>query len=236
MELYYTTSIAETQGTLSADEAHHCYKVMRHKPGDELWVTDGMGWLYRVAIQAIDQRACSFTILEKENHRSTDAPIHIAIAPPKNIDRFEWFLEKATEMGISEITPLRCDNSERTVIKPERLEKILLSAMKQSLDYNKPRLNELTSFSDFCKNNKGTIFFAHCDEGTKTHLAHAYRPHSAATILIGPEGDFSPKEIALARKMQFTEISLGDKRLRTETAGLVACHCIHVVNAINEQK
>lgn len=218
---------------LSADEAHHCYKVMRHKTGDELWVTDGRGCLYRVIISAIDQRNCLFQVLNKENRSTNDISLHIAIAPPKNIDRFEWFLEKATEMGITEITPLRCENSERTVIKPERLEKILLSAMKQSLDCQKPKLNELTSFSDFCKKTVDPVFFAHCEDGEKKHLAQLYAPHSNAIILIGPEGDFSPKEIALAREKKFTEISLGNKRLRTETAGLVACNCIHTVNAMN---
>jgi 16S rRNA (uracil1498-N3)-methyltransferase len=158
---------------------------------------------------------------------------HIAIAPTKNIERLEWFLEKATEIGIKEITPVLCEHSERKIINMERLEKIIVSAMKQSLKTYIPVLNPLTRFTDFVsKPFNGQKFIAHCTEGIRSELIHSYVKQSESLILIGPEGDFSPKEIEFAKSNGFIEISLGKSRLRTETAGIVACHTINLLNNI----
>ncbi len=160
--------------------------------------------------------------------------LHIAIAPTKNIDRFEWFLEKATELGIDEITPLQCEHSERNKIRMDRLEKILIAAMKQSLRSRLPKLNALTSFQTFISQNKKdpTIegFIAHCSRDTLPHLMNCCRQGNDTTILIGPEGDFSQKEILMAEEAGFKGISLGKARLRTETAGIAACHIVNLLN------
>jgi 16S rRNA (uracil1498-N3)-methyltransferase len=154
--------------------------------------------------------------------------LHIAIAPTKNIDRFEWFLEKATEIGIDEITPIICRHSERKIIKTERGSRILLSAMKQSLKYHLPKLNEAISLANFLKSNfDGTKYIAHCEDGEKNELKTVSKTEKTL-ILIGPEGDFSPKEIELALQNQFRAVSLGTSRLRTETAGIIAVHTINI--------
>ncbi|MEN8116270.1 MAG: RsmE family RNA methyltransferase, partial [Bacteroidota bacterium] len=156
---------------------------------------------------------------------------HIVIAPTKNIDRFEWFLEKCTEIGIDEITPILSEHSERKVIKPGRLEKIVVSAMKQSVKAYLPKLNELTSFNDLVKTSDAPAkFIAHCNGGEKPHLKNNIEPGKNVLILIGPEGDFSPAEVELAKENGFKEISLGTSRLRTETAGVVACHIVNLIN------
>ncbi len=157
--------------------------------------------------------------------------MHIAIAPTKNIDRFEWFLEKATEIGINEITPLICHRSERRIVKPERLLKVMTSAMKQSLKAYLPKLNLQKNFSEFQKNEfAGLKLLANCEENSSNHLSKYCSAGSHITILIGPEGDFSPEEIEHAGKSGFRSVSLGNSRLRTETAGIVACHTVYLAN------
>ena len=154
--------------------------------------------------------------------------MHIAIAPTKNMDRFEWFLEKATEIGIDEITPIICSRSERKVIKTERCNRILLSAMKQSLKFHVPKLNEAISLNDFIKQDfEGTKYIAHCEEGNKTELKEK-KKEKRTLMLIGPEGDFSPTEIEMVLQYQFKAVSLGTSRLRTETAGIIAAHTINI--------
>ena len=156
--------------------------------------------------------------------------MHIVIAPTKLNDRFEWFLEKATEIGIDEITPIICENSERKFIKNERLEKILISAMKQSLKYQLPRLNKAIKFTELVNKNKDTCkFIAHCEDSEKKSLKSQIGNSYAITILIGPEGDFSTKEINHALEHNFIPLSLGKSRLRTETAGIVACNSISLL-------
>jgi len=153
------------------------------------------------------------------------------VAPTKNIDRFEWMIEKATEIGVDEITPLLCEHSERKQVNNERLQKVLISAMKQSLKAYLPRLNNLTNFETFLSNNiEEHKFIAHCDEGFKKHLFTQIKPRERVLVLVGPEGDFSPSEIVRARKLGFTEVSLGNSRLRTETAGVVVCEVVNLVN------
>jgi 16S rRNA (uracil1498-N3)-methyltransferase len=232
MHLFYTPDISENIYTLNEIESKHCIKVLRLGTNDTIQLIDGKGGFYNAKITEPNPKRCTVEITKtqkefgKRNHY-----LHIAIAPTKNIDRFEWFLEKATEIGIDEITPILCEHSERKAIKPERLEKIIISAVKQSLKGYKPKLNELTNLDDFLKMNfKENKFIAHCEETNKILLKNNYNKGSNAIILIGPEGDFSPQEITLAKDNNFLEISLGESRLRTETAGVVACHTINLLN------
>ncbi|MBU8893748.1 MAG: 16S rRNA (uracil(1498)-N(3))-methyltransferase [Bacteroidales bacterium] len=230
MHLFYTPDISEETYTLDEIESKHCIKVLRLNTGDQIELIDGKGTFYEAKIIDPNPKKCKIEITKtikefgKRNHY-----LHIAIAPTKNMDRFEWFLEKATEIGVDEITPILCDRSERKIIKLERLEKIIISAVKQSIKAYKPKLNSLTNYSDFVKLNfNGSKYIAHCEENEKQSLKTSYKTGNNALILIGPEGDFSTKEIELAKILNFHEISLGQSRLRTETAGLVACLTINL--------
>ena len=232
MHLFYTPDISEETYTLNEIESKHCIKVLRLNTNDQIELIDGKGSFYEAKIIDPNPKKCKIEITKtihefgKRNHY-----LHIAIAPTKNMDRFEWFLEKATEIGIDEVTPLLCDHSERKAIKNERLEKIMISAVKQSIKAYKPKLNPLTKYGDFIKQNfDGTKFIAHCEENEKQSLKANYKTGSNSLILIGPEGDFSPNEIKLAKENNFRETSLGESRLRTETAGIVACHTINLLN------
>lgn len=232
MHLFYTPEISEKTYTLNEIESKHCIKVLRLSTNDQIELIDGKGTFYEAKIIVPNPKNCKIEITKsnqefgKRNHY-----LHIAIAPTKNIDRFEWFLEKATEIGIDEITPLLCDRSERKTIKNDRLEKILVSAMKQSIKAFKPKLNSLTNYKDFIKQGfKGSKYIAHCEENEKQSLKSNYKAGNNAIILIGPEGDFSPEEIKLAKENDFCETNLGNSRLRTETAGIVACHTINLLN------
>ncbi len=232
MHLFYTPDISEETYTLDEIESKHCIKVLRLNINDNIELINGNGTFYEAKIIEANPKKCKVEITKtikefgKRNHY-----IHIAIAPTKNIDRFEWFLEKATEIGIDEITPILCEHSERKMIKPERLEKIIISAIKQSIKAYKPKLNDLTNYSDFViQSSDYEKYIAHCEENKKTLLKNSYCKGQNVIILIGPEGDFSPSEISLAKQNNFQEISLGESRLRTETAGVVACHTINLLN------
>ncbi len=232
MQLFYTPYIKTNIYTLNEIESKHCIKVLRLNVNDHIQLIDGKGNFYEAKITDPNSKKCTVEIVEttrdfgKRNHY-----LHIAIAPTKNIDRFEWFLEKATEIGIDEITPIICEHSERKILKPDRLEKIIISAIKQSIKAYKPKLNNLTNYSDFIRQNfNGVKYIAHCEENKKTDLKNSYGKGQNTIILIGPEGDFSTEEIDKARNNNFTEISLGKSRLRTETAGVVACHTINLLN------
>lgn len=232
MHLFFTPDITDNDYTLNEIESKHCIKVLRLKVNDHIQLIDGKGNFYQAQIANADPKRCKVNITKiikefsKRNHY-----LHIAIAPTKNIDRFEWFLEKATEIGIDEITPILCEHSERKIIKPERLEKVIISAIKQSLKAYKPKLNELTNYRDFIEQNfDGIKYIAHCEENEKETLKLNYNLGNNVLILIGPEGDFSPTEIILAKQNNFKEISLGESRLRTETAGVVACHTVNLLN------
>ena len=231
--LFYQPEIQNDNFHLKEEESKHCIRVLRLKTGDEIKVTDGFGNLYRTVI--LDPNPKKTVLHVKETiHVAPDRDyrIHMAVSPTKNINRFEWFLEKATEIGIDEVTPLFCQNSERTVIKTERLQKVIIAAMKQSFKYRMPKLNEPENFSDFIR--KTTIpaaFIAYCDEKEKS-LVEAYKRNSDVLILIGPEGDFTPNEIKTAEKASIKPVHLGKSRLRTETAALIACHTIHVLNTL----
>jgi len=232
MKLFYIPEIKDNTVTLTPEESRHAVKVLRLSNGDYIQIVDGAGGFYEAEIAEAHPKKCQLTILksQKEFGRK-NFQLHIAIAPTKNIDRFEWFLEKCTEIGINEITPLLSEHSERKVIKPERLEKILISAMKQSLKAYLPRLNPVTTFKDVIFTEfKGKKFIAHCNKGEKIHLKELVMPNENVMILIGPEGDFSPEEVEQAKANGFSEISLGKARLRTETAGVVACHIANLNN------
>lgn len=232
MQLFYVPDIDGKQVTLNPIESIHCIKVLRLTLGDTIHLIDGKGGFYKAQIAEPNPKSCILNILSKEeNFGEKDFYLHIAIAPTKNIDRFEWFLEKSTEIGINEITPIVCQYSERKMIKPERLNKILISAIKQSKNAFLPKLNELTAFKDFISSPfDGEKYIAHCSEVEKTHLKNQAAKKSKCLILIGPEGDFSEEEIIKSKEFDFQDISLGESRLRTETAGVVACHTINLIN------
>lgn len=229
--IFYTPDI-KTSLELPHDEALHCIKVLRKKEGDEILLTDGKGFFYNATIVQADIKHCIVEITNTIPHnKGWKGNIHIAFAPTKNMDRNEWFAEKATEIGIDRITPIICDHSERKDIKPERLQKILVSAMKQSQKASLPQLDEPTSFTNFIKENfLGQKFIAHCYNSEKTTLNQSFQKGKDVVILIGPEGDFSEQEINIAIQKGFNPISLGKSRLRTETAALIACHTIHILN------
>lgn len=232
MQLFYIPEVIGPQITLSPEESKHAIKVLRLSVADMVQIVDGKGGLFTAEISDATSKKCTLKILDsKTGFGKKKFHLHIAIAPTKNIDRFEWFLEKCTEIGIDEITPLLTEHSERKVLKPERLEKILVSAMKQSLKAYLPKLNDLTRFSNFVsKSQKSQKFIAHCYENTKPHLKTEILPAEDVLVLIGPEGDFSPEEVKLAKTNGYHEISLGNARLRTETAGIVACHIANICN------
>lgn len=229
MQLFYNPDINAASETFSFDkeESKHIVKVLRKSEGDILHVTNGLGNLFHCEITLASDKKCTVKINQTESQKPTAFYLHLAVAPTKMNDRFEWFLEKATEIGIHEITPILCEHSERKVIKTERFDKIIQSAMKQSLQYFLPKLNEPMSFKEFInKNHDGTLFIAHCEETDKKLLKEAIVPKEKYTILIGPEGDFSEKEIETALQNNYIPVSLGNTRLRTETAAVVACHSI----------
>ena len=228
MQLFFTENTND-EFILPSQESKHITKVLRKKEGENINFTDGKGNLIIAEITTSDIRKTRVKVIEKiEKEKQHNYYLHIAISPTKNIDRFEWFLEKSCEIGIDEITPIICERSERKIIKEERSNRILLSAMKQSLKYHLPKLNEGTSFKDFIQQEfDGSKYIAHCEEQQKTELRKVPK-NNRTLILIGPEGDFSPTEIAIALKNKFKSIELITSRLRTETAAIVAVHTINI--------
>lgn len=231
MHLFYAPDI-ELTNELPAEEAAHALRVLRLKTGDELMLTDGKGCFYRAEIAVADQKHCLLNILETSPQPVLwNGHLHLALAPTKNMDRMEWLAEKATEIGFDELTFLNCRYSERRVIKLERIEKIVASAVKQSLKARMPKLNELIDFSKFIRQPfTGQKFIAHCYPGDKSLLKDSLHAEEDALVLIGPEGDFSEEEVALAIENGFQPISLGASRLRTETAALVAVHLMNLAH------
>ncbi|WP_309613264.1 16S rRNA (uracil(1498)-N(3))-methyltransferase [Flavobacterium sp.] len=233
MQLFYNPHLNETLTSFVFDkeESKHIIKVLRKKESDILHVTNGLGFLFTTEITIASDTKCTVKIVSFEKQEAPKFHLHLAVAPTKMNERYEWFLEKATEIGIHEITPIICEHSERKVIKIDRFQKILESAMKQSLHYYLPKLNEPITFKDFIKTqNSGQLFIAHCEEVEKKSLKNELKTNKDVTILIGPEGDFSVKEIQLAIDANFIPVSLGTTRLRTETAAIVACHSVVLIN------
>lgn len=232
MHIFYTPDLSGTTYILDETESKHCVRVLRLEKGDEITLVDGRGGFFKAEIDDPNPKRCAVKVVNSEqNYGLRNFGVHVAIAPTKNIERIEWFLEKATEIGINRVTPLLCHHSERKEIKHDRLEKVMVSAMKQSLKAYLPQLDELTKFSAFIKQPfEGQKFIAHCEEQHRELLKNAMTKGGNYLILIGPEGDFSPEEIRMAIEAGFVPVSLGDSRLRTETAGVVACHTFNLLN------
>ncbi len=234
MQLFYNPEIliSAKQFSFNKLESRHIVRVLRKKEDDTIFITNGLGQLFSSVIKIANDKKCLVEITNIENKsKNRNYYLHIAIAPTKLNDKLEWFLEKATEIGIDEITPIICEHSERKVIKLQRLEKIIQSAAKQSLKFHFPKLNEPIHFNEFLKYEfNDQLFIAHCEETNKKLLKSELKPNIDTTILIGPEGDFSSREIQQSLKHKFIPVSLGESRLRTETAGLVAVHSVAFVN------
>ena len=233
MQLFYNPNINETTKTFAFDkeESKHIIKVLRKKDTDILYVTNGLGFLFKTEITLASDSKCTVQIISFEKKPSQKFRLHLAVAPTKMNDRYEWFLEKATEIGIHEITPIICDRSERKSINNERFDKILLAAMKQSNELYLPKLNPAVTFKEFInQNNEDVKLIAHCEETEKKTLKSVIKPNQNLTIMIGPEGDFSEKEIEVALNHNYVPVTLGATRLRTETAAIVACHSVVFIN------
>jgi len=233
MQLFYNPDIqpGDESFTFDKDESRHIVKVLRKAEGNKVYITNGSGYLFKSEIMFANEKKCEVKIVSETLHEPMPYSLHLAVAPTKMNDRYEWFLEKATEIGITEITPVICEHSERTNLKADRFEKILQSAMKQSVQYYMPKLNEPVAYDKFIKvQHEGQLFIAHCEETDKKLLKNELKPHQKTTILIGPEGDFSTKEIEQALKQGYVAVSLGNTRLRTETAAVVAAHSVAFVN------
>jgi 16S rRNA (uracil1498-N3)-methyltransferase len=234
MNIFYSPDIVLPEITLSPEESAHCVRVLRLGTGEKVQVIDGNGGYYNAVITLPDARHCKLMVTEtikKQERRNYS--VHVAIAPTKNMERFEWFIEKSVEIGIDTITPMLCHHSERRVLKTDRLERLIISTMKQAIIPTHPILHELTGFKEFIKKqgkNNTDLFIAHCEETDRKKLSEVCSPGKNTLVLIGPEGDFSPDEIRLALDHHFVPVSLGQNRLRTETAGVVACHTVNLVN------
>lgn len=233
MQLFYTPDINESTYCLDETESKHAVRVLRLTAGDVIHLIDGKGNFFEAQISDAHPKRCQVEIIKKiSEYNKRKHYLHLAVAPTKNIDRFEWFLEKATEIGIDEITPVLCDHSERKVIKDERLQKVIISAMKQSLKAYLPKLNPLTPLKALLDTDfDGKKFIAHCYEQNKKELKNELSESGSNLILIGPEGDFSEDEVAEAIHKQFIPVSLGESRLRTETAAVVACHTVNLLKS-----
>ncbi len=231
MHIFYTPDIESDQYTLSTEESKHAVRVLRVRSGEEVLLIDGKGTLYRAEVTVPDPKRCGLQVVSKEeNYGRRPYYLHMAVAPTKNIDRFEWYLEKATEIGIDEITPIISHHSERKVVKHERLEKVIVAAAKQSVKAFLPKLNSLQTFDEFLAAGHPNLAIAHCNNSEKTPLKELSQKQSTLTVMIGPEGDFSEAEVEKAIEAGAVPISLGESRLRTETAAIVACHTVNLLS------
>ncbi|HEY1040495.1 MAG TPA: 16S rRNA (uracil(1498)-N(3))-methyltransferase [Bacteroidia bacterium] len=231
MQLFIGHPVSETEAFLSEEESWHCIKVLRHKTGDEIAMIDGKGGFYKTTIAEANPKKCVVTIRSKEfSEPSRKYKLHIAIAPTKNIERIEWFVEKAVEIGVDEFSFIICKNSERKVIKIERIHKIVESAVKQSLQRYLPKINDAIDFSAFLKRDHSEYkHIAHCQTAGLPVYTKQFNAPGSHLVLIGPEGDFTINEVKAAKEAGFNEVSLGDNRLRTETAALFACNSFAVL-------
>ena len=234
MHLFYCPNLTGKNGQLNAGESAHCIRVLRMRKGDSILVTNGKGSLHEVIITRDDPESCWFDVVSEISGKRVPAySIHIAIAPTKSIHRFEWFMEKSVELGINQITPLICQRSERRQLKTDRFQKLIISTMKQAVITVMPELNEplyVTDFVESVKNLQVMKFIGHCNDGNRQMLQNVYKKGADSIFLIGPVGDFTPEEVNFAIKEGFIPVTLSSNRLRTETAGLAACHAIHVLN------
>jgi 16S rRNA (uracil1498-N3)-methyltransferase len=233
MQLFFLPDLikSSTIAQFSSEESKHLYKVLRKKVGEAILITNGNNFLFEGIISNISKNECLVNIQNIKKTTPLPYSLHVGISLLKSNERFEWFLEKANEIGITEITPLICERTEKKFINEKRFNKILISSMKQSLKTFLPKLNPLKKLKDFvAMQNNNELFIAHCNSSKKNLLVKSIKPNSSNTILIGPEGDFTKKEIEICNKNKFQNVSLGDTRLRAETAGIVACHTFSVVN------
>jgi 16S rRNA (uracil1498-N3)-methyltransferase len=232
MQVFYQPQAPQVL-ELPEEESRHCVKVLRHSACDTIWVTNGRNQLFECRLTEANARSCSFTILSEKAQPSRPYKVHLAIAPTKNADRLEWMLEKCVELGLDELSLLQCQHSERIRINGERLLKKAVSAMKQSLNLQVPHISEPIPFAAFIQapeRRQEQLLIAYVDEQPRPHLLQAAQKGQSVCILIGPEGDFSKAEIEGALAQGFAPVSLGPSRLRTETAGLAACHILNLVN------
>ena len=238
IQLFYHPALQldSTNCFFDKEESQHIVKVLSKKVGDVLHITNRKGQLFEAQLDFASPKQCEVRILKCTTQSPRSYYLHLVVAPTKMNERYEWFLEKATEIGVDEITPIICEHSERTTIKIERFEKILLSAMKQSLQCYLPKLNApiaSTQFFKMMEADKSIKYIAHCYKNEKRLFSQALTPFpKRITVLIGPEGDFSTTELNTALQQAFVPISLGDTRLRTETAAVVACHTVAVLNEL----
>ncbi len=234
MQLFYDSDLGNDAKKVffSKDESRHILKVLRKRVHDILHITNGLGVIFEAKLTTVTPKQCIAEIQKTEKQAALPYRLHIVVAPTKMNDRYEWFLEKATEIGVTDITPVICEHSERRHIKPERFERIIQSAMKQSLKAWMPKLHPVVSFREFLDNecDWDVKCIAHCGTSEKRSLKQLAQPRQSVCILIGPEGDFSSEEINEAIKKQFQPIHLGKSRLRTETAAIVACHSVAFIN------
>ena len=234
MQVFYAPEIYDNNYILNETESKHCVKVLRMTVGDSVKLIDGKGNLYEGVISESNPKKCLVTITKTlENFEKRDYKLHIAISPLKNPERIEWFVEKSVEIGIDEITPLICRRTEKQSVKTDRIENIIISAMKQSLKTFNTVLNPPRSFNEFISDSSAGIkMIAHCNESltNRVSISQVCKKGDDAVILIGPEGDFTESEIDAATQCNFTPIHLGKSRLRTETAGIIACHSVYFLN------
>jgi len=230
LNLFYQPGIREGITHLDAEESRHAVRVLRLSESDRLDLTDGKGFFYSAKIINADSRKCEFEILDRKEIQKRNFYIHVAIAPTKNADRTEWFVEKATELGIDEITFIQCKNSERKTTNVDRVEKIAVSAMKQSQQAWLPIIHEMVPFQKALATKAHQKFIAYVDAANPKHLQSVAQKEKSYLVLIGPEGDFSKEELKLAIQNGFEKVSLGINRLRTETAGVISVHTLGLVN------
>ena len=238
MNIFYVSEFDGEEIDLTEEDSWHAAKVLRLKPGDRIVIVDGQGtWCEAELVQTHPKNCHAMIISRSAGHEKRNYTLHVAVAPTKNADRIEWFVEKATEIGIDHITPLLCRKSERKNINNDRLRKVDIAAMKQSLKAYLPFIHNITPCEEFIlQPADGKKFIAHCHSSDLPFMGNLVSKGEAVTILIGPEGDFSAEEVLLAVKNGFTEITLGTSRLRTETAALAACHTVAVMNNLDNGK
>lgn len=231
MQQFYLSSLSKNDTEIHFDknESKHLSKVLRKQVGDLITITNGVGYRFSATLSHVDHKACIATINKSMKISPDPYQLHVFIAPTKSNDRMDWFVEKATEIGVHEITPIICQRSDRKVVKHERLQKIAIAAMKQSLGTYLPIIHPACDFTTSLKKVKGTACIAHCQDTHKVAIDRLSFKGKSVSIFIGPEGDFTSEEIQAATEANLTAVTLGEKRLRTETAGIVACHSISLL-------
>ncbi len=237
MHLFYAPDAAQGRLALSEEESMHCARVLRMQSGDKILISNGKGFLFDAIIEITHPKKTTVICgSERPGHDHWPYGVHIALAPTKNIERTEWFIEKATEIGIDIVSLFFSEHSERRIVKTERLIRTAVAAMKQSVKSRLPEINVVSSLEELIRKPfEGQRFIAWIDESVNLELADAVKPETMVLVLIGPEGDFSPGEVELAKTHGFVPVSLGKSRLRTETAALTACHTVHLVNHMKKQ-